>query len=121
LVYSSKAQQYIEMKYDGDAPHIYHAEAPSGLRLAGFAVTGSQKVFGYLSARGGGNHGLYYLSFDEAANTVHWLPVEGTVGNYTKLGVIIGLWGSDSDKLLVSRGEDSAGVAALHWATPLDQ
>jgi hypothetical protein len=119
VAYSPRAQEYIEMKYGADAPHVYHAEAPSGLRLGGFAVTGSKMIYGYFSLLGRG--GLYHLSFDEAAKTVTWLPVEGTVGPYTKPGVITGLWGSDGDKLLVNRAEDRAGVAALHWATPLDQ
>jgi hypothetical protein len=119
VAYSPRAQEYIEMKYGANAPHVYHAEAPSGLRLLGFAVTGSKKIYGHFSLTG--HHGLYYLSFDQTANKVKWLPVDGTVGVYTKPGVITGLWGSDGDKLLVNRAEDRAGVAALHWATPLDQ
>ncbi len=119
VIYSTKAQEYIEMEYNGDSPHIYHAQVPSDLRLVGFAVTGPKKVYGYFSIRGEG--GLYYLSFDEAANTVTWLPVRGTVGAYTTPGVITGLWGSDGSQLLVSRAADSAGNIALHWTTPIDQ
>jgi hypothetical protein len=115
VVYSNKAQEYIEMNYGDDAPHVYHMEAPSGLRIVGFAVTGPKKAYGYSSRRGA--TGLYYLSFNEAANTVSWLPIKGTVGLYTEPGVIVGLWGSDGDELLVSRAE---GEAALHWATPLN-
>jgi hypothetical protein len=119
VAYSSNAQEYIEASYGGSAPRVYHAEGPSGLRLGGFAVTGSKKIYGYLFHAGNG--GLYYLLFDEVGSTVQWQPVEGAVGVHTKSGVIIGLWGSDGDKLLVSRGEDSAGAEALHWATPVDK
>jgi hypothetical protein len=119
VAYSTNAQEYIEVSYGDNAPREYHAEGPSGLRLGGFAVTGSKKIYGYLFHAGNG--GLYYLLFDEAASKVHWHPVDGAVGVHTKSGVIVGLWGSDGDKLLVSRGEDSAGAVALHWATPLDK
>lgn len=119
VIYSTKAQEYIEMQYGADVPHVYRAEALPALRMVGFAVTGPKKVYGCFSLLGRG--GLYQLSFDEVAKTVSWLAVEGTVGVYTKPGVITGLWGSDGDKLLVNRAEDRAGVAALHWATPLDQ
>jgi hypothetical protein len=119
VAYSSRAQVYIEMKYGAPAPHIYHAEEPSGLRLVGFAMTGSKEIYGYFSRAG--KSGLYFLSFDEGASTVAWLPIGGTVGLYTKSGVITGLWGSDGDKLVVSRAEDGAGETALHWATPLNQ
>jgi hypothetical protein len=50
----------------------------------------------------------------EAASTVRWLPVRGSIGAYTKAGAITGLWGSDDKALLVSRAEDSAGIIALH-------
>jgi hypothetical protein len=120
VVYSYGAQEYIEMQYTGDTPRLYHAEAPSSeLRLAGFAVTGSRSVYGYFYRAGKG--GLYYLSFNEAANTVRWLPVEGTVGLLTKPGAISGLWGSDGDNLVVSRSEDRAGVHAIHWAVPVNR
>lgn len=119
VAYSSKAQVYIEMKYGDSAPHVYHVEAPSGLRLAGFAMTAPKKIFGYFASVGKG--GLYFLSFDEAAGKAAWVPVEGTVGAYTRPGVVTGLWGSDGNKLVVSRAGDSAGETALHWATPLDQ
>ena len=117
VAYSATAHEYIEMKYAGDAPHVYHAEAPSGLRLLGFAATGSKKIYGYFSLLDTG--GLYYLSFNEAASTVSWVPIEGTVGVYTRPGRITGLWGSDGNNLLVSRAEDSAGEMAIHWVTTL--
>lgn len=117
VAYSTTAHEYIEMKYAGDAPHVYHAEAPSDLRLLGFAVTGSKKIYGYFSLLDRG--GLYYLSFNEAASTVSWVPIEGTVGVYTKPGRITGLWGSDGNNLLVSRAEDSPGEPAIYWVTPL--
>jgi hypothetical protein len=117
VAYSTTAREYIEMKYGGDAPHVYHAEVPSDLRLLGFAVTGSKKIYGYFSLLGRG--GLYYLLFNEAANTVSWVPIEATVGVYTEPGRITGLWGSDGNNLLVSRAEDRAGEQAIHWVTPL--
>jgi hypothetical protein len=107
------------MKYGDGAPHVYHAEAPTNLQLSGFTATGSKKVYGFFSR--GATGGLYYLSFDEANSTATWLPVKGAVGAYTKPGVVTGLWGSDGDKLLVSRAEDTTGVAALHWTTPVIQ
>ena len=107
------------MKYGDGAPHVYHAEAPTNLRLVGFTATGSRKVYGYFYR--GSIGGLYYLSFDDANSTANWLPVKGAVGAYTKSGVVTGLWGSDGDKLLVSRAEDTTGVAALHWTTPVIQ
>jgi hypothetical protein len=119
VAYSHSAQAYVEMKYGDGAPHVYHAEAPSGLRLGGITATGSKKVYGFFSS--GGTGGLYYLSFDKANSTANWLPVKGAVGAYTKLGVVTGLWGSDGDKLLVSQAEDTAGVAAIHWTTPVIQ
>jgi len=117
VAYSTTAHEYIEMKYGADAPHVYHAEAPSDLRLVGFAVTGSKKIYGYFSLLDRG--GIYYLSFNEAANTVSWAPIDGTVGVGTTPGRITGLWGSDGNSLLVSRAEDSAGDLAIHWVTPL--
>lgn len=89
------------------------------MRLGGFAATGSKRIYGYLF--GSGLNGLYYLAFDEAANTVSWTPVQGTIGSHTQPGVVIGLWGSDGGKLLVSRAEDNAGAAAVHWAIPIGQ
>lgn len=118
-VYSSNAHVYIEMKYSGGAPQVYAAEAPAGLRFHGFAATGSKKVYAYFSKLGDG--GLFFLSFDETSKTARWLPVEGTVGVYTKPGVIIGLWGSDGDNLVVSRAEDRTGQTAFHWATAVDK
>jgi hypothetical protein len=115
VAYSGSTQEYVEMKYGGEAPHVYHVDNPPDLRLHGFATTGSKKAYGYFSRAGKG--GLYYLSFDEAASIVEWLPVAGTDGAQTNTGAIIGLWGSDGNKLLVSRAEDTAGEAALHWAT----
>lgn len=119
VVYSPGAQRYIEMKYSGDTPHQYYAEAPSALPLVGFAVTRSGTVYGYFSRTA--KTGLYYLSLNEAANTAGWLPVEGTVGLLTNPGAISGLWGSDGDNLVVSRSEDSPGLHALHWAAPKDR
>jgi hypothetical protein len=117
VAYSTTARKYIEMKYGGDVPQLYHADVPSDLRLLGFAVTGSKSVYGYFSFLDKG--GLFHLIFNEATSTVRWAPIEGTVGVNTKPGRITGLWGSDGNNLLVSRAEDSAGEPAIHWVTPL--
>jgi hypothetical protein len=119
VVYSEGAQEYIEMKYTDDTPHLYPAKAPSELRLTGFAVTGSRDVYGYFYASGKG--GLYYLSLNETAKTVRWLPVEGPVDLLTKPGAISRLWGSDGDNLVVGRSGDGAGDYALHWAAPVNR
>lgn len=113
IVYIPSVNGYVEMKYGDAAPHLYHATAPSDLKLRGFATTGTKQVYGFFSRPNFG--GLYYLSFDEAGKTVTWLPVKGTVGSRSDQGVIIGLWGSDADKLLVSRSSDAVGAAAVHW------
>jgi len=119
VAYSSHARTYIEMKYSGDTPQVYHVEEPSGLQFRGFAMTDLRKIYAYFSKLGKG--GLYCLSFDDSSNTARWLPVAGTVGTYTTPGVIIGLWGSDGDNLIVSRAEDPTGEIALHWSPPVDQ
>jgi hypothetical protein len=118
VAYSTTAREYIEMPYEAKAPHVYRAAAPAGLRLVGFASTGSKKIYGSftLMARGG----LFYLSFDEAASTVTWRPVQGAVGPHSNPGTVVALWGADGNDLLVSRTGDTAGESALHWATPID-
>ena len=119
IAYSSNAHAYIQMKYDGIAPEIYHTEEPVGLRFVGLAATGSKKIYGYFSRSS--NSGLYYLAFDEISKTAQWVPVTGAVGAYTTPGVITALWGADSDELVVSRAEDPIGVSALHWVPVVDQ
>jgi hypothetical protein len=106
------------MQYGDGAPHIYQAHSPPKLRLYGFAAAGTTgNVFGFFSH--GGTGGLYFLTLDESANSAQWIEVPGTMGQYTKAGVVVGLWGSDGDNLLVSRGDDPAGQLGLHWTTPL--
>lgn len=117
VAYSASAREYIEMKYGDETPHLYHADAPSNLRLFGFAVTDSRNVYGYFSRAG--RCGLFYLTL-EAAGTAEWLPVEGTLGAYTKPGVITGLLGSEGEQLLVNRAEDKTGAEAVHWVTPTE-
>jgi len=119
VAYSPNGHIYIEMKYNSDAPQVYHAEALSNLQFNGFAATGSKKIYAYFSKLANG--GLYYLSFDETSRTVRWLPVAGTVGAQATPGVITGLWGADGDKLVVSRAEDPTGQTAFHWASPVDR
>ena len=118
VVYSTRGHQYVEMKYEGDTPHVYQAQSPD-LRLVGFEVAGAKTVYGYSSRAG--KCGLYQLSFDEIARKVSWVPMEGTIGSCAEPGVIIGLWGMDRDKLLISRAEDRAGSLAIHWVTPVVQ
>jgi len=119
IAYSPNAKAYIEMKYGGDAPQVFRADPPPGLRFTGFAVTGPRKIYAHFSK--GGNSGLFQLSFNDASKTAEWLPVTGTAGAYTTPGVIVGLWGADGDQLIVSRGEDPTGTTALHWISPLDR
>jgi hypothetical protein len=116
VAYSSRTKEYFELKYSDAEPHAYSVEVPSGMRQAGMAVTASKKAYGYFFS--GGQSGLYHLGSSGATNTLRWLPVDGTIGNSTQPGIIIGLWGSDGESLLVSLAGDSAGQAALHWATP---
>jgi hypothetical protein len=82
-------------------------------------VTGPRKIYACFSK--GGNNGLYHLSFNEASKTAQWLAVTGTSGAYTTPGVIVGLWGADGDKLIISRAEDPTGSTALHWISPVDR
>jgi hypothetical protein len=49
---------------------------------------------------------LKRVEIDDASKTAQWLAVTGTAEAYTTPGVIIGLWGADGDKLIVSRAED---------------
>ena len=91
IAYSPNAKAYIEMKYGGDAPQVYHADPPPGLRFTGFAVAGPRKIYAHFSRSG--NNGLYQLSFNDGSKTAHWLPVTRTAGAYTTPGAIVGLWG----------------------------
>jgi hypothetical protein len=100
------------MKYQDSAPRVYHVEAPDNLRLGGFAVTDSNRVYGRFSH--GGTGGLYSLSYG-TGDSASWRPVEGTIGLYTMPGVITELWGSDGENLVVNRAEDPIGRNALHW------
>lgn len=113
VAYSSNVHMYIEMKYAGDTPEVFHTEEPVGLRFISFATTGSRQIYGYFSK--GAKGGLYFLTFDETAKTAQWLPVIGAAGALSTPGVITVLWGDDGDKLVVSRAEDPLGTSALHW------
>ena len=117
VAYNTPTQQFIAMQYGDGAPHLYQAHSPPKLRLYGFAAANTGNVFGFFSR--GGTGGLYFLALEESANSAQWIEVPGTVGEYTKAGVVVGLWGSDGDQLLVSRGDDPAGQLGLHWTTPL--
>jgi hypothetical protein len=120
-VYLTRAAEYIEMAYSGDKPHVYMAQSPTNFRLAGFAVTKDNQVYGHLYRPGkGGQGGVYHLSVNDTENTVSWVLVQGTFGPNTQPGVITALWGADGEQLLVSRAEDRAGQTALHWATVLE-
>jgi hypothetical protein len=113
--YSPRAGAYIEMKYSDSTPRIFRVPTPSSLKSHGFAVTDSKRVYGYFSRPNFG--GLYYLSLDETAGSGAWLPVKGIVGPLTQSGVVTGLWGADSENLLVSISEDPGGVLAIHWTS----
>jgi hypothetical protein len=119
VAYSPNAHVYIQMKYAGAAPEVYHTEEPVGLRFVGFASTGSKQIYGHFSKLGKG--GLYYLAFDETSKTAQWLPVTGAAGDLNTPGVITVLWGDDGDKLVVSRAEDPVGASALHWVPVVDR
>lgn len=114
VAYSTTSSKYIEMKYDTDGARVYDvSNAPSSLRLIGFASPDHQQTFGLFNLLG--HYGLYQLKFNEASSTAMWVPVDGTQGESKTEPVVIGLWGSDADGLILSRSEDIGGLAALHW------
>jgi hypothetical protein len=117
VVYSPSAQKYIQMNYGDAAPSVYRTEAPSGLRLVGFAVTDSGKTYGYFSRSA--KRGLYFLSLNAASHAATWVPVQSPGGVYSA-AMVSDLWGSDGEQLVLSRAEDTAGDTALHWTTPTD-
>jgi hypothetical protein len=115
VAYSPRTSKYIEMKYNAGAPHVYEvSNAPSNLKLIGFASLGHQQVFGLFNMLA--HYGMYELKFNDTTSTATWIPVDGTQGESKTEAVVIGLWGSDPDGLIVSRSQDSGGLAALHWA-----
>ncbi len=115
VAYSTRTSKYIEMKYDADAPRVYEvSNAPSNLRLIGFASPDHQQVFGLFNMLA--HYGMYELKFNDATSTATWVPVDGTQGESKAEAVVIGLWGSDADGLVVSQAQDTGGLAALHWA-----
>jgi hypothetical protein len=65
--------------------------------------------------------GLYSLAFVESGKPLGWVPVRGAAGPSKDPGVISGLWGAEGDELVVSRGDDSVGVQAIHWTRVLGQ
>jgi len=114
-VYSPRLNLFIRMDYD-KAPQLYHTKGePTGLQFDGFASTDRNNVYAHFYKLG--NAGIYSLTFDETSKSATWVPITNTVGSVGTPGVISALWGADGDKLLVSRGEDSAGMIALHWAS----
>jgi hypothetical protein len=115
VAYSTRASKYIEMKYDADAPRVYEvSNAPSNLKLVGFASPDHKQVFGLFNMLA--QYGMYELKFNDATSTAMWVPVDGMQGESKAEAVVIGLWGSDPDGLVVSRAQDPGGIAAMHWA-----
>jgi hypothetical protein len=117
IAYSNPAKALIELSYRAEAPRIYHISVPEGLEVVGLAVTNSGLVYGGLDDLNGGNgkEGMYTLVLDRGADTGHWQPVKGAVGNLSDEGVVSRVWGVDGDSLVVSRGGDPTEITALHW------
>jgi hypothetical protein len=113
IVYSASAATYIEMKYGEASPHVYGVAVPPQMKFLGFATISPDQVYAYFSH--GDFGGLYYLAFDESGKPVSWHAVKGAVGPPNGPGVVSGLWGAEGDELVVSRGDDSVGVQAIHW------
>jgi len=111
--YSPRAQTYIEMRYIEASPRLYHVPSPSTLKMHGFAVTEEKRIYGYFSQPNFG--GLYSLALDPTSGSGTWAPVHGSVGPSTQSGVVTGLWGADSNNLLLSKSGDVLGISAIHW------
>jgi hypothetical protein len=60
--------------------------------------------------------GLYSIELDEVAKAVRWSPVDGAVGPRTGPPMVVKLWGTDGEYLVLGRSQDPAGSAAVHWA-----
>lgn len=108
VVYSTTTSKFVAMKYGADAPKVYDVtNAPSGVKMVGFASPGHSEVFALFNKLA--INGMYELKLNDANSTAVWTPIDNTTE-------VDGLWGSDSDSLVVSRAQDAGGVAALHWA-----
>ena len=120
--YSPSANTFLRMKYTDGAPHLYRVESAPDGKATGLATTDANHIYAYFwRHKPGGVSGLYHLSFHENDTVARWIPVKGAVGSSTDPGVISGLWGSDGDNLVVSLGDDSVGVAAIHWVVSISQ
>ena len=83
------------------------------MRVTGFAVTDSGRIFASLHERGGGassRSGLFELQFDNSGMS-SWAPVENTVGRYMHGGPVEHLLGADGTNLVFT--SDSNGTT--HW------
>jgi len=119
-IFSGPENTYILMPYEGKVPRLYDAPTPAGQSLIGLAIPGSGNAYGMLINRERADdqtQGLYLLELDETAKAVRWAPVTAAVGPRTSAVTVVRLWGTDGDYLVVSRSQDPAGVAAVHWAT----
>jgi hypothetical protein len=119
VAYSNPAKALIEFPYTAQAPRIYRISPRRGLVVVGFAVTNSGNLYGALDdlKDGTGIEGMYTLVLDPASASGRWQPVSGAVGDLDAEGIVSKVWGADGDSLVVSRGGDPAGIAALHWVT----
>jgi hypothetical protein len=118
-IFSGPENTYILLPYEGKVPRLHDALTPTGLSLIGLAILGSGNAYGMLINRERSDdhtQGLYLLELDETAKAVRWSPVTGAVGPRTSAATVVRLWGTDGDYLVVSRSQDPAGIAAVHWA-----
>lgn len=119
-IFSGPESAYILMSYESNAPRLYNATLPPGLWLVGFGIRGSGNAYSVLIDRERADNpaqGLYSMELDEIAKAVRWSPVQGAVGSRTNPGTVTRLWGTDGESLVLSRSQDPAGIAAIHWAT----
>jgi hypothetical protein len=120
--YSPSANTFLKMKYADAAPQLYRVESAPDGKPTGLATTDAKQIYAYFWRRKpGGVSGLYQLSVHENDTIVHWIPVKGAVGSSADPGVVSGLWGSDGEDLVVSRADDSVGVAAIYWILLVSQ
>lgn len=118
-VFNGPENTYILVPYEGGEPRLYDATLPAGLWLIGFGIFGSGNAYGVLVNRQKDEdprQGLYSLQLDEVAKKVRWLPVDNAVGPRPSSAMVVKLWGTDGEYLVLGRSQDPAGSAALHWA-----
>ena len=118
-IFSGPENTYILMPYEAKGPRLYDATLPAGLWLIGFGIFGSGNAYAALISReraDNSKQGLYSMELDEVAKAVRWSPVDGAVGPRTGPPMVVKLWGTDGEYLVLGRSQDPAGSAAVHWA-----